>query len=57
MNDFVDTVSILEQDRIKASGNCRGALSECDAHQQLMNKIRSAETNMLNRLDANPPIF
>ena len=57
MKDFVDTVWTLEQERIEVSGKCRSALRGCDAHQQLMNKIRSAENNMLKRLDANPPIF
>ena len=57
MKDFADTVLPLEQQRIEVSAKCNGALRGCAAHQQLMNKIRSAENNMLERLDANPPIF
>ena len=57
MKDFVDTVWTLEQERIDVSGKCRGALRGCAEHQRLMKQIRSAENDMLRRLDANPPIF
>ncbi len=57
MRDFANTVFVLEQNRINASGKCSGALRECAQHQAVMDQIRQAENRMLDRLSATPPIF
>ena len=57
MRNFADTALMLEQDRISASRSCRGALRDCGKHQEVMDKIRTAEDEMLSRLSANLPIF
>ena len=57
MKDFADTALMLEQNRINASEKCRGALSACATHQEVVAQIREEENKMLSRLDATPPIF